>query len=130
VATSVTVVGTSRAGVATSVTVVGTSRAGVAMSVGGNNPRGGGTVYQIERRVGGGGGEGGAFTFLGSTGKRSWTDETLPANSGPVTYRVTAVRSTARGVSNQFTEDFGVSSSGEMTATVAPDQGGPPRLAA
>ena len=76
-----------------------------------NNPDGTvGTIYEIKRRIAppAGGSPAGAFTFIGTTGVKSFTDETLPAGSGSqVTYQVTAVRSTSRGNPAQFTVNFG-----------------------
>lgn len=72
------------------------------------NPAGAsGTMYEIMRRIGGGG-EGGAFTYVGTTGTREFLDETLPAGAGSVTYQITATRSTSRGVPAQFTVNLGV----------------------
>lgn len=71
-----------------------------------------GIVYEIMRRTRrGGGGSGGEepFEFVGTTGTRRFIDTTLPAGAGPeVTYRVTALRSVARGHPAQFTVRFGV----------------------
>jgi hypothetical protein len=89
------------------------------------NPRGGGgTVYQVSRKL-----PGGDFVIIGSTGQKKFTDSTLPANAGPVTYRVVGQRSTVQGEAAQFTVSFGVGSGGEMTATIAA-AGAAPKLAA
>jgi hypothetical protein len=67
------------------------------------NPRGvGGTIYELVRQV-----DGGAFTFVGSTGSRVFTDDTVPAGAAAVTYQITAVRSTARGKPARHTVRFG-----------------------
>jgi hypothetical protein len=88
------------------------------------NPAGaGGTTYLIARQVGSG-----EFVTLGATGKKKFTDDTLPAGTAAVTYRVTAQRSTAQGLPAEFTVKFGVGSAGEMTATVTPPTS--PKLAA
>ncbi|MCC6320827.1 MAG: hypothetical protein IT438_05245 [Phycisphaerales bacterium] len=71
-----------------------------------------GTIYQVKWRIGGATGGGGAFTFVGATGVRSFTDDTLPAGSTPVTYEVAAVRSTTRGNPAQFTVNFGTGGGG------------------
>lgn len=58
------------------------------------------------------------FTFVGAPGTRSFTDDSLPAGAAPVTYRVTAIRSTLRGDPAQFTVSFGSSDSGLSIASV------------
>jgi hypothetical protein len=82
-----------------------------------------GTTYLIARQVGAG-----EFVTLGATGKKTFTDVTLPAGTAIVTYRVTAQRSTAQGLPAEFTVKFGMGSSGEMIATVATPSS--PKLAA
>ena len=68
-----------------------------------NNPSGAaGTVYEILRGV-----SGGALQFVDNAGERLYLDQTVPANSGPVTYQITGVRSTLRGDPAQFTVQFG-----------------------
>ena len=72
-----------------------------------------GTIYEVMRSV-----NGGAMTFVGATGVKSFADDTLPSGSANVTYQVTAIRSTARGKPAQFTVNFGVGSiGGGMTIT-------------
>jgi hypothetical protein len=83
------------------------------------NPAGSqGTIYQVSRRLGGSG----DFSVIGASGKKEFTDETLPAGSGsaPVTYQIVAIRSTVAGAPAQFTVNFGVAAGGggEMTASV------------
>ena len=96
------------------------------------NPRGGGgTLYQIGRQIGGTG----PFVIIGTTGPRAFTDSTLPASAATagVTYQITAVRSTAKGPTAEFSIKFGQSGAGEMTATLVPSgggSGGTPKLAA
>lgn len=86
------------------------------------NPTGStGTTYQILRQANGETG----FTFVGSTGNKFFTDSTLPADSAPLTYKITAVRSTSQGTPNEFTVKFGLSG-GTMTASVV----AAPRMAA
>ena len=74
------------------------------------NPSGAsGTVYEVRRRIGSSGsGGGGGFNFVGAVGTRSFTDETIPSGSSGVTYEITAVRSTRRGLPAQFNVNFGV----------------------
>lgn len=82
------------------------------------NPAGvSGTIYECRRRIGSGGG-GGAFAFIGATGTRSFTDDTLPSGSSGVTYEITAVRSTRRGAPAQFNVNFGVGGNGQAFARV------------
>jgi hypothetical protein len=78
-----------------------------------NNPSGtSGTIYEVKRRIGSAASA--PFTFVGATGVRSFTDETIPGGGGssPCTYQVTAVRSTARGNPAQFTVSFGIGGGG------------------
>lgn len=68
-----------------------------------------GTIYEVLRKIGTG-----AFAFVGATGVKTFTDDSLPAGASPATYQVTAVRSTARGNPAQFTVHFGVGGPGLM----------------
>lgn len=61
-----------------------------------------GTIYEVQRKVGTG-----AFEFVGASGVKTFTDDTLPANASPCTYQITAVRSTSRGNPSQVTVHFG-----------------------
>lgn len=89
-----------------------------------NNPSGTqGTIYEVLRKIGAG-----AFNFVGASGVRVFTDETLPSGSAPVTYQITAVRSTSRGNPAQFTVNFGIGGPGLTIASVT--EGGPVKLAA
>jgi len=89
-----------------------------------NNPSGTqGTIYEVKRAIGGG-----AFNFVGATGVKLFTDDTLPSGSAPVTYQITAVRSTARGNPAQFTVNFGIGGPGLTIASVT--EGGPMKMAA
>lgn len=63
-----------------------------------------GTVYEIWRSI-----DGGEFTFLNVTGKKRYTDSTLPAGAKTATYRVTAMRSTRRGKAGGHVVNLGVS---------------------
>ena len=77
------------------------------------NPRGvGGTIYELVRQV-----DGGPFSFIGSTGSRVFTDDTVPAGAAAVTYQITAVRSTARGRPARHTVRFGTADTGSETGT-------------
>jgi hypothetical protein len=79
-----------------------------------NNPSGTvGTIYEVMRKIGSG-----AFTFVGATGVKTFTDDTLPSGATPCTYQVTAVRSTARGNPGQFTVSFGIGGPGLTIASV------------
>ena len=87
------------------------------------NPAGApGTIYQIARRLG----ASGAFVPLTSVGTRSLTDPTVPSATASVTYRITAVRSTAVGLAAEFVVNFGTGATGEMFASVV----SAPKLAA
>ena len=87
-----------------------------------------GVMYQISRRTA----PTAEFTFLGTSGQKKFVDSTLPAGSSQVTYRITAVRSTASGTTAEFNVNFGVGGGGEMTATVEPvgPGGATPKIAA
>lgn len=74
-----------------------------------------GTIYEIRRKIGTS--MSAPFEFVGATGARRFTDETLTAaavtaGGGAVGYQITAVRSTTRGNPGQFTVSFGVGSGG------------------
>ena len=87
------------------------------------NPRSAvGTVYQISRQL-----PGGDMIVVGTSGKKEFTDDTLPSTLGPVTYQIIAVRSTAKGPMAEFTVKFGIGGGGEMTASIVPPS---PKLAA
>lgn len=80
------------------------------------NPTGG-TVYEVWRQIGEG-----ALIYAGTSGLREFIDETLPAGSSPVTYRVTAVRSTVRGVTAEFTVRFGQNGAGFHVMSISPER--------
>ena len=67
---------------------------------------------------------------VGIAGGKKFTDATLPAGGGPVTYKIVAVRSTAIGVANEFIVNFGVGGGGQMTASVEPVGPTSPKMAA
>lgn len=90
-----------------------------------SNPAGaGGTIYEVQRKLGSNPAT--PFAIIGGSGTKNFIDSTVPAgggggggggvDGGVVTYRITAVRSTTRGVTAQFTVNFG---SGGASLTVA-----------
>lgn len=84
-----------------------------------------GVTYQISRRTS----PTGDFQYIATVGPKTFTDTTLPAGSSQVTYKIVAIRSTARGEAAEFTINFGVGSGGETVATVTPSPSSP-KLAA
>jgi hypothetical protein len=79
-----------------------------------NNPSGTvGTIYEVKRKIGNG-----AFEFVGASGVKTFTDDSLPANASPCTYQITAVRSTSRGNPAQFTVTFGSGGGGLTISTL------------
>lgn len=60
---------------------------------------------------------------VGSTGVRSFTDDTLPSGSARATHEITAVRSTSRESPAWFTVNFGVGGEGAVIASVARGSG-------
>jgi len=83
-----------------------------------SSPRASGVIYQVWRRIG----NASDFSYLGGTGAKSFVDDTLPAGSSSMVYKLQAVRSTATGPWATFTVLVGMGSSG-MTASVAPSTG-------
>lgn len=76
------------------------------------NPAGaGGTVYEVLRQS-----AGGSMAYAGATGSREFLDASLPFDGSPVVYRITAIRSTQRGVPAEFTVKFGVGGPGNALA--------------
>jgi hypothetical protein len=94
-----------------------------------NPTRSQGTVYEVKRKTG----LSGAWTALGTTGKREFTDEALTSSAiagGSVIYQVTAIRSTRQGEPGTFLVQFGTAAgTGETIATVVSPVGSP-KLAA
>jgi hypothetical protein len=86
---------------------------------------GGGTVYEIQRKIGGG-----SFGVVGIVGARSFTDTSLPSGSTGVMYQITAVRSTLRGVANIFVVNFGVGGGGGMFIASTSEGSGTMKMAA
>jgi hypothetical protein len=77
------------------------------------NPAGAkGTVYQVWRQIAGGG-----FTYLGGSGGKEFTDDTIPAGTSSLTYQIQAVRSTAVGPWAQFNVNFGAPNGMVVTQT-------------
>jgi hypothetical protein len=82
-----------------------------------NNPKGSsGTMYQVWRRVS----ATTNFEYLGGSGDRKFIDDTIPAGSSQVTYKIQAVRSTAVGAFAEYNVNFGVSGSAPIVEEVAP----------
>jgi hypothetical protein len=78
------------------------------------SPRATGMTYQIFRRNA----PDAEFTFIGGTGDKKFTDNTLPAGSSQVTYQMQATRSTAVGPWASFNVNFGVTSSGALKTKI------------
>ena len=94
------------------------------------NPAGtSGTTYNIFRRVGA---VTNPFEYIGGVGAREFVDDTLPAGSVNVVYKIQAVRSTAVGPWATFNVNFGVDGSGGMMMASVTDSGEttPPKMAA
>lgn len=70
---------------------------------------GGGTVYEIKRRLDRGGGPQRSDEYVGASGSKSFVDDSIPAGTGSAVYLITAVRSTSRGQTGSFVLNFGVS---------------------
>lgn len=77
-----------------------------------------GTIYEVRRSI-----AGSTPAFIGASGVKSFTDDTLPGGSTGVIYEVTAVRSTKRGLPSLVNVNFGVGGDGMMFATVTPTVG-------
>ncbi|HYE63342.1 MAG TPA: hypothetical protein VD997_15225 [Phycisphaerales bacterium] len=75
----------------------------------------GGVVYEVKRSIGS---DAGPFEYLGVSGTRKFTDDTLPAGSGSVYYQITGVRSTQRGPTEVFLVKFGVTGGGFAISSV------------
>jgi hypothetical protein len=93
------------------------------------NPQGcTGVIYQIYRKIE----STGDYHYLGGSGDKTWTDNTLPAGVPSVTYQIQGTRSTAIGVAAEFTVNFGVSSGSgvSVVASTAKAQPQPARIAA
>lgn len=84
-----------------------------------NPPGTTGTIYEVRRAPAGTQ----AWTFIGATGVRKFVDDTILSGSSPVTYQITAVRSTVRGPAATYNVTFGTDGGGGLAArkiTVTP----------
>jgi hypothetical protein len=91
-----------------------------------NPPGARGTTYNVFRRIG----AVGEFTYLGGSGVREITDETVPAGSALVMYKIQAVRSTSVGPWNTFNVFFGVDTGGAAMVTSVAVAAASPKMAA
>ncbi|HEV2296741.1 MAG TPA: hypothetical protein VGR35_23065 [Tepidisphaeraceae bacterium] len=82
-----------------------------------------GVIYHVYRQLG----AVGEFTFVGGSGKKEFTDASVPSGIATIVYKVQGVRTTAIGVAAEFIVRFGTTASGAMTATVTQAS---PKLAA
>ena len=58
-----------------------------------------------------------AFSIIGGSGNKTFTDESLPLGTDSVQYTVTAIRGSVNGIpSNSFTVQFGVGGEGFSVA--------------
>ena len=75
-----------------------------------SNPAGvSGVVYTVYRAVG----NSGEFTFLDAVGEKTFTDETVPSDAGPVVYKIVPKRGRQTGPSSDlFTVRFGITPTG------------------
>jgi hypothetical protein len=79
-------------------------------------------VYQVWRRIG----SAGEFVNIGGTGSKEFYDNTVPAGSAQVTYRVQAQRSTSSSPWGQFVVSFGVQSGETVVESVVETPAAPP----
>lgn len=78
-----------------------------------NPENAGGTVYEVRRKIGSS-----PFIVIGAAGgDKTFIDDTLPVGSTGVVYELTGIRSTRRGLANQFNVNFGVGGGGGFTVT-------------
>jgi hypothetical protein len=85
-----------------------------------NPPGTQGTVYLIERRLN----TTGPYLFRGAVGEKRFNDDTVPAGTSQVEYKIWAQRSDAQGVANFFTVRFGVGGGGGFAITQQFSAGG------
>jgi hypothetical protein len=78
-----------------------------------NPPGAQGTVYNIFRRVG----DTGEFAFIGGSGVREFTDETVPSGAALIMYKIQAVRSTSVGPYATFNVFIGTGAEGGAMIT-------------
>ncbi|HLL89692.1 MAG TPA: hypothetical protein VK324_10330, partial [Tepidisphaeraceae bacterium] len=84
-----------------------------------------GVLYDVWRRIG----DNGAFEYLGSTGRKTFVDQTLPPGAGRVMYRIVARRSTKVGDAAEFPVNLGVSPAvAEMLRAATQDERGTARV--
>lgn len=89
-----------------------------------NNPTGTqGTMYMVYRSIGGST----EFAPLGGSGTKEFVDNTIPLGATQITYKIQAVRSTAKGPWATFNVYFGTNAGGQTTATIGVS---PARIAA
>ncbi len=82
-----------------------------------DNPPGAyGVFYSIFRRNG----PTDPYEFLGISGQRKFIDDSIPAGSSQITYKIQAGRTTGPGTPAEFNVNFGIGGSGSMTASVTP----------
>jgi hypothetical protein len=91
-----------------------------------NPPGASGTTYNVFRRIG----AVGEFSYLGGSGVREITDESVPAGSALVMYKIQAVRSTSVGPWNTFNVFFGVDTGGAAMVTSVAAVAASPKMAA
>jgi len=85
-----------------------------------------GVIYEIKRRLG----TSGAYSFIGASGQRKFTDNTLPSGNATVGYQIQAVRTTVRGPVAQFNVNFGMGGGGFAIASVTEENVGGAKMAA
>lgn len=72
-----------------------------------------GTVYQIYRTI-----DGGTPAYIGGSGNKKFTDASVPAGAGKVTYQIQGVRPTGAGAWATFDVQFGVAPGGTTIESV------------
>ncbi|MFT3785029.1 MAG: hypothetical protein QM770_02535 [Tepidisphaeraceae bacterium] len=72
-----------------------------------------GTMYQLFRKIGAA-----DPVYIGGTGEKKFTDDTLPAGTANVTYLIQAVRSSGVGAWADFNVKIGVNGAGTTVAAV------------
>lgn len=75
-----------------------------------NPSNGAGTSYIVKRKLAGES----AFTFVGVTGLKTFTDDTLPAGTDSVSYQINGQRGNVSGPTRAVTVNVGVDNSGQM----------------
>lgn len=77
-----------------------------------------GVIYQIYRALTGSV----DFAYLGGSGERKFTDNTIPAGTTMITYQIQGVRSTGAGPWAQFNVNFGVGGAGMQIEETSPSR--------